>query len=200
MDVILLARNLSYQFCACLIACLILSPALAAQPKHVNICTQEYALCTSAPCIPDPRHPGYAICSCVVKQGDSAGYQSCQQRAPKQYADKTSLIISTFSFAQFDEKKAMSCSKGQPWTDCVDSPCVVNPMDPSKAICSCPIKHEQVYFTFGGDCDTKTCVTGFWSGSTDASGIELRNAMLKKLNITKNPWPNSACSTTGHSE
>ena len=52
------------------------------------ICTQEYALCTSAPCIPDPGHPDYAICSCVVKKGDSAGYKTCEKRTPNQGAFK----------------------------------------------------------------------------------------------------------------
>ena len=167
----------------------------ASQAKPI-ICEQKYALCTSAPCIPDPRHPGFALCTCDVKEGTSAGYTTCKYRQPKEAADKTTQIISTFSFAQFDTKKALNCTKGMPWTDCVDSPCTINPMNHDQAICSCPVKHTQAFFTFGGDCKTDTCSTGFWSGNTDAAGIILRDAMFKKLNITKNPWPNSACSVT----
>lgn len=179
-----------------LMVCCIINTAYATTQGSPVICTQEYALCTSAPCMPDPRHTGYAICSCDVKQGDSAGYTSCKQREPKVNSDKTTHIISTFSFAQFDTKKALTCPKGMPWTDCVDSPCTVNPMNPEQAICSCPIKNEQSFFTFGGDCNTTTCATGFWSGATDKAGTELRNAMFKKLNITTNPWPNAACPVT----
>ena len=150
----------------------------ATQSKPI-VCSQEYALCTSAPCIPDPRHPDYAICSCVVEKGNSVGYKNCKQRMPKYDKFKVKEVFSTFSFDQFQTKKSMTCVKRTPWTDCVDAPCTVNPMAPTKAICSCKISHEQAYFTFGGDCDTKTCSTGFWSGSTTSNGTLLRNALLE---------------------
>lgn len=148
------------------------------------VCSQEYALCTSAPCVPDPRHPGYALCSCVVEKGESVGYKTCQQRAPQTNQFKVKQLLSTFSFTQFSTKKSMNCALGLPWTNCVDSPCTVDPMDNSKALCSCPIEHHQAFFTFGGECNTTTCASGFWSGATQASGILLRNALLKK---TENP-------------
>jgi hypothetical protein len=140
---------------------------------------QEYALCTSAPCIPDPRHSDYAICSCAVENGDSVGNKNCKQRIPKQDQFNVKQVISTFSFEQFKTKKSMTCAKGTPWTDCVDAPCTVNPMDPTKAICSCKINYDQAYFTFGGDCDTKTCATGFWSGATTSAGTLLRKSLLE---------------------
>lgn len=148
------------------------------------ICTQEYALCTSAPCVPDPRHPDYAICSCVVENGESIGYKTCQQRAPQTKPFNSKQLISTFSFKQFSSKKSLNCPQGMPWTNCLDAPCTVDPMDASKAICSCKIDHTQAFFTFGGDCNSKTCANGFWSGATKASGILLRKALLKK---TANP-------------
>jgi hypothetical protein len=171
----------------------IINPALAATSAKPVICTGQYALCTSAPCIPDPRHPDYAICSCAVENDDSAGYASCEKRAPKQDQFKVTQIVSTFSFDQFKTKQAMNCAKGIPWTDCVDAPCTIDPMDTSKAICSCKIDHTQAYFTLGGGCDTKTCATGFWSGQTPAAGTVFRNALMKKQNLTGNPWPNLAC-------
>ena len=179
-----------------LLFCFLITTVHAVQPFKPIVCSQKYVLCTSAPCIPDPRHPNYAVCSCLVKQGASAGYKTCEQRKPKQYPDKTTRLISTFSFAQYDTKKAMTCSKGMPWTDCVDAPCTVNPMNRQKAICSCPIKHTQSFLTFGGDCRTRTCATGFWSGATDTAATALQNAMFKKLNITSNPWSHAACSST----
>jgi hypothetical protein len=34
------------------------------------ICNNEYVLCTSAPCVPDPSNPdSKAICSCEVNKG-----------------------------------------------------------------------------------------------------------------------------------
>jgi hypothetical protein len=196
MEFIFTTKRMRNLLILCFAYCFLSTIAYAAQQPSPIVCTQEYALCTSAPCIPDPRHPGYAMCSCVVKQGDSAGYKSCKDRIPKKFPDNTIRVISTFSFAQFDSKKAMSCARGMPWTNCVDAPCTVNPMNHDQAICSCPIKHEEEFFTFGGDCKTKTCATGFWSGATDSSAIVFRNAMFKKLNITKNPWPNAACAIT----
>lgn len=150
------------------------------------VCNQGYALCTSASCIPDPRHPDYAICICDVKKGNSVGFSSCAVRAPKQNQYKTKIIISTFSFDQFPTKRGMTCPKGMPWTDCVDAPCMVNPMDNTKANCSCKINHDQAFFTLGGDCDIKTCATAFWSGATEATNTLLRQALLEKTkDLTK---------------
>lgn len=156
-------------------------------------CTQEYVLCTSAACVPDPRNPQYAICSCVVKNGLSIGFKSCENRKPKNNKYKVKQLVSTFSFAQFDSKKGMACSKGSPWTDCLDAPCTVNPMSPEQAICSCKIHQQESFLTLGGDCNAGTCSTGFWSGATLPNSTLLRNALFEKLNITTNPWPNSDC-------
>ncbi|MCL9684446.1 hypothetical protein [Legionella maioricensis] len=166
----------------------------AASKDQPIICIQEYALCTSAPCIPDPRNPDYAICSCVVETGDSIGYQTCAKRAPQKGPFKTRQLSSTFSFKQFNTKKSMSCARGKPWTDCLDAPCTVNPRDKKKAICSCKINHDQDFVTFGGGCDVATCATGFWSGATITTSKALRKSLLEKLNITQNPWPNGKCS------
>lgn len=144
------------------------------------VCAQQYALCTSAPCVPDPRHPDVAICSCVVEKGNSVGYKTCDERAPKQVKFNVMQVISTFSFAQFATKKSMTCAKDMPWTNCVDAPCTVNPMDTTKAICSCKIITNQAFFTFGGDCDSKTCQTGFWSGATTTAATLFRNVLLEK--------------------
>lgn len=156
------------------------SATYAGSTKNAIACDQEYALCTSAPCIPDPRHPDYAICSCVVEQGDSVGYKQCEHRKPKQAAFKVKKIISTFSFKQFSTKKNLTCPRGKPWTDCLDAPCTVDPRNASKAICSCKIKHDQTFVTLGGNCDVNTCSTGFWSGAMISSSIALRKALLGK--------------------
>ena len=169
------------------------SPAYSAENAKPIVCNQEYALCTSASCVPDPRHPEYAICSCVVETGDSVGFKTCAKRTPKQGKFKVKEITSTFSFKQFDTKKSMNCARGTPWTNCVDAPCTVNPMDAAKALCSCKIIHNEAFFTFGGDCDTSSCGTGFWSGANVTMGNSLRIALFDKLNIIQNPWPNNSC-------
>lgn len=159
------------------------------------VCSQEYVLCTSAPCVPDPRHPDYAICSCVVENGDSIGYKTCAQRTPQKGQFKIKRLVSTFSFKQFSTKKTMRCARGKPWASCLDAPCTVNPLSPTKAICSCKINHDQDFVTLGGGCDEQTCATGLWSGSMISSGKSLRKALLEKMGITKNPWTNN-CPTT----
>lgn len=154
--------------------------------KHAKaiVCNQEYVLCTSAPCIPDPRHKNYAICSCDVEKGASIGYKHCADRAAKQDAFKVKQLVSTFSFKQFTTKKGMTCPKGTPWTDCVDAPCTVNPMDATKAICSCKINNHQSFVTLGGACNVNTCSNAFWSGSISSASEVLRNTLLEQLNRT----------------
>ncbi|KTD61442.1 hypothetical protein [Legionella spiritensis] len=174
--------------------CLTTNSNYAAEQTQPIVCQQKYALCTSAACIPDPRHPDYAICACVVKNGYSVGYKTCEQRTPKEVQYEARRLVSTFSFAQFHAKKNMACRKGIPWTDCVDAPCTVNPMDPKKAICSCKIFNTQSFFTFGGDCDTKKCQEGFWSGTTESSARILRKPLLETLKLSADPSKDNTCS------
>lgn len=176
-----------------LVLILLINGAYAAQNDKAIICDQKYALCTSAPCIPDPRHEHYAICSCDVEKGVSIGHTSCTQRIEKEKAFKVKQLVSTFSFKQFTTKKGMTCPAGTPWTDCLDAPCTVNPLDATKAICSCKIHHDQPFVTLGGKCDVDTCSNAFWSGSLNSSSAVLRSTLLKKLNITENPGGNKSC-------
>jgi peroxiredoxin len=69
----------------------------AAKGKEVNVggawlCSQPYALCTTAACQPSPSDPNLAVCHCFVLTGHSIGFLPCAQRAPS--ADK---LVSTFS-------------------------------------------------------------------------------------------------------
>lgn len=175
------------------LACFIISTACTGAPDKTIICNQDYALCTSASCIPDPRHAEYAICVCDVEQGESIGYTTCDIRRPHPIAFQVKKITSTFSFKQFSSKKSLTCPPGRPWTDCIDAPCTVDPMHADKAICSCKINHDQSFVTFGGNCDTNTCSTGFWSGAMISSSQALREALLKHLDLSDNPWINIHC-------
>lgn len=175
------------------LTCFVISAVYAGTPKKAVVCNQDYALCTSASCIPDPRHAEYAICVCEVERGESIGYKTCDARRPKNMAFQVKKITSTFSFKQFSSKKSLTCPRGKPWTDCVDAPCIVDPMHADKAICSCKIKQDQTFVTLGGNCDANTCSTGFWSGSMISSSKALRKALLKHLDISENPWTNISC-------
>lgn len=187
------ALTIPYRYLLLIVVIIQINGAYATQTNQAIICEQEYVLCTSAPCIPDPRHEHFAICSCDVENGLSIGYKSCAQRTRKEKAFKIKQLVSTFSFKQFTTKKAMTCSKGMPWTDCVDAPCTVDPRNITKAICSCKIRHDQSFVTFGGKCNVDTCANAFWSGSVHSSSAILRRTLLKKLNINKNPWSNISC-------
>ncbi|KTD40108.1 hypothetical protein Lpar_1425 [Legionella parisiensis] len=158
------------------------------------ICDQDYALCTSARCIPTPGSLTKAICDCVVEKGKSAGYKTCKERKPVQDKYKVTSLISTFSFAQFETKRSMNCPEGLPWTNCVDMSCTVDPQNSKRALCNCTIERGQTFFTFGGDCNTNTCATGFWSGATQANSTILRNALLQEMRSIPEKLP-QACST-----
>ncbi|MCF7853096.1 MAG: hypothetical protein K9M07_07660 [Simkaniaceae bacterium] len=49
---------------------------------------------------------------------------------------------------------------------CLDAPCIVDPMDPDRSICSCRIVKTGEFTTLGGNGAVKTCKKGFWSGAT----------------------------------
>lgn len=159
--------------------CTLVCFAALASPTPI-VCDQDYALCTSARCIPTPGSSTEAMCDCVVEKGNSVGYKTCEQRKPQQNKYKAITLISTFSFVQFADKKPMNCPKGTPWTNCVDMPCTVDPQNTKRAVCLCKINSTQAFFTFGGGCDSKACATGFWSGATHEAGAILRNDLLLK--------------------
>lgn len=175
-----------------LILSLFLTTSYAANPAHAIICEQSYALCTSAPCVPDPKNPGQSICDCVVQQGKSAGFSACEKRKP--YADKykATHLTSTFSFNQFASKKALACAKGNPWNNCVDKPCTVDPQNPNRAICLCQLNNTQAFFTLGGNCDSNTCASGFWSGAVVGVMTDTLRGALK--NDTKETVTSVSCS------
>ncbi len=173
-----------------LLVCVAVAPA---PPLSAQVCNQPYALCTSAPCIPDPDDPeNQAICRCTVQTGDSLSDAFCADRAEKTvslfYARTptktdvpeteksfveltTTLLTSTFSCHEIGTdgfEGMLICPPGDPWTDCLGAPCTVDPGDPtqSQAICRCPIVRGEPFLTFGGGCDPETCSTAYWSAAT----------------------------------
>lgn len=151
-----------------------------------SLCSEKYALCTSAQCIPNPTHPDQTICFCEVQEGINLGKMPCSKRIP--YTDNKGgrHLVSTFSLEQFSAKKQMVCESGS-WSNCLDQPCVVNPLDPSKALCMCKIVRSGKFETLGGNCDTSTCEKGYWSGATTESNLKNIQVLVEALNLGKNP-------------
>lgn len=153
-----------------------------------QLCTHQYALCTSAPCVPQPGDPTQALCSCVVEEGKSMSSSPCSELQPSTDANGIRTIYSEFSQEQFKEgMKGMKCPSGTPWTWCLNKRCTVNPLDPKKAMCVCDVKRTGEWMTLGGNCDTSTCTTGYWSGAP-INDFESADAfMTKALGLEKSP-------------
>ena len=153
-------------------------------------CEQRYALCTSAPCVPDPRDPDKsALCECTVHLGISFGMTSCEDRRPKLRRDVT-LLVSTYSLAEYRTKATMTCPGGR-WTFCLDKPCTVDPMDPLRAVCACDVVPSEEFLTLGGDCNTLTCDSAYWSGAIAPAVAQGEAAMVRALGLDS--APDNAC-------
>lgn len=159
----------------------------AAAQKTIICDAKQYALCTSAQCIPDPLNLAKTICFCEVHPGKSLGHTSCQERVP--YTDHVGVrhVTSTFAFNDFATKKSMTCPSGAVWSDCLDQPCVLDPMDSSKAICACKAVPTGASQTFGGNCDTSTCDKGYWSGASLDGNKKNIGILAKALGLKKSP-------------
>lgn len=159
--------------------------------SNMQLCKHQYALCTSALCIPVPGDPTQAVCTCDVKEGSSMATAPCDTLQPSTDANGIKTVYSTFSFAQYLEgKKGMKCPSGTPWTWCLNKSCTVDPSNPKKAICTCDIVRTGEWTTLGGDCNTATCKTGYWSGAT-LSALADGNVFLSKalgLDISPVKW------------
>ena len=152
------------------------------------LCNQEFALCTSAPCIPQPGNPDLAICTCDVEMGPNLATVACDTVRPSTDADGVRTIYSQFMLTQFEQGlKAMTCPSGTPWAQCLNKICTVDPANPQKAICACEVVRTGEWQTAGGDCETATCETGYWSGALLADAKNNGQFMMDELKIAKSP-------------
>ena len=152
------------------------------------LCEQQYALCTSAPCVPVPGKPEEAVCFCNVEEGKAMFSQSCEAVRPVTGAHGIRTVYSGFSLDQFyTGKKAMKCDSGTPWTWCLNKTCTVYPYDPTRAICTCDVKYTGEWTTLGGDCNLATCGTAYWSGAPIKDFEEAAEFMTKALKLKKSP-------------
>jgi hypothetical protein len=112
--------------------------------SNMVLCKHQYALCTSALCIPQPDDPTKAICFCDVEEGASMSSVPCNTIQPSTDANGIRTVYSAFSLEQFKQgKKVLRCSSGTPWTWCLNKRCTVDPSDPKKAICVCDVLRTE---------------------------------------------------------
>ena len=159
-----------------------------AAKSDMQLCKHQYALCTSALCIPQPGDPTKAICFCAVEEGASMSSVPCNTIQPSTDGNGIRTVYSAFSLEQFKQgKKVLTCASGTPWTWCLNKRCTVDPSDPKKAICVCDVLRTGEWITLGGNCDTATCTTGYWSGATVKDFNEATSFMVKALSLDQSP-------------
>jgi hypothetical protein len=159
-----------------------------AAKSDMQLCKHQYALCTAALCIPQPGDPTKAICFCAVEEGASMASVPCNTIQPSTDANGIRTIYSEFSLEQFKEdKKVLRCPSGTPWTWCLNKRCTVDPSDSKKAIRVCDVLRTEEWITLGGNCETATCSTGYWSGATVKDFNEASSFMVKAISLDQSP-------------
>ena len=152
------------------------------------LCQQQFALCTSAPCVPEPGDPKVAICSCDVEDGPSLAGVACDTVKPSTDANGIRTVYSQFALKQWQQgKKTLKCPSGTPWTWCLNKPCTVDPANPKKAICACDVVRTGEWITAGGNCNTATCNTAYWSAAPLDAFSDGTDFLLKSLKLKKSP-------------
>jgi hypothetical protein len=183
--------KLSFAFLLLISAIAVFAIAFGAEQaakSNMLLCKHQYAICTSALCIPQPGDPTKAICFCDVQEGASMSSVPCNTTEPSTDANGIRTVYSAFSLEQFKQgKKVLRCSSGTPWTWCLNKRCTVDPSDPKKAICTCDVLRTEEWITLGGKCNTGTCTTGYWSGATVKDFDEAAAFMVKSLHLDHSP-------------
>lgn len=170
-----------------ILLCTLIIPAYASNNAGGSVvCNQPYAICTTATCIPAPGIQGKAICFCNVEQGYSIGSKSCAERKPTTDKYGHQHITSSFSFANMQITKAMTCNQGS-WTFCLDRPCLVDPRNANQAVCTCEIYHSSPFITMGGNCNTASCTSTLYSGATNEQIASGTLTLLKAMQLTNSP-------------
>jgi hypothetical protein len=180
----------SFLFIAAIAVFTLAFGAEQAAKSNMLLCKHQYALCTSALCIPQPGDPTKAICFCDVEDGASMSSVPCNTTEPGTDTNGIRTVYSAFSLEQFKQgKKVLRCTNGTPWTWtwCLNKRCTVDPSNSKKAICVCDVLRTGEWITLGGNCDTGTCTTGYWSGATVKDFNEATAFMVKALNLDHSP-------------
>ena len=175
--------------------------AVGAMPSAANaytFCKGKYALCTTAKCTPVPGEERAVSCACEVRQGFSAGHDTCKPARPTTDGE---FVQSRY----FPVKSFAICNNDRPWADCLGKACTVDKDDPTKATCACTTYKDQGPYVIVGDTFTPaTCSTGIISSATvaDHKSVSefLKSTPLKPFHVkVLNPatTKGSAVSTSG---
>ncbi|WP_226905553.1 hypothetical protein [Legionella antarctica] len=144
----------------------------SASSSDFTLCKSTYALCTTAVCQPLPGKAGFATCACKVKTGYSAGTKPCTGII-KTKAGKA------VSSRYFPIKAYKNCANDRLWAFCLDSPCVVNPNDSSKASCICSLVKNKGNYVIVSDGRHKTSCTSKIYSSATVNDVTQITAFLK---------------------
>ena len=131
----------------------------AKSPEYIA-CESKYALCTTAACDMIPGKKGIVSCHCSVQEGYSLGRKPCVK---EEVINDEHIIKSRY----YPIKSYAICANSRPWAWCLDSPCVIDKQDPSKADCKCLlVKNRGNYIMVTDSYNKDTCTTGLNSSAT----------------------------------
>ncbi len=141
-------------------------------------CNQTYALCNTALCARSADDPSMADCRCVVLNGYSIGFKTCEERA-----QVGTSLWSTFSTANVNsEFGILVCPGDAAWANCLDYPCEMDARDPALATCQCAVVETGPFRTFGGRCDERMCIAELLSGAPlEAPGVTQYEAGMQQV-------------------
>lgn len=170
----------------------IASPAIAATPTgspnpSFTVCQGTFALCTTAKCQGSGNaQNGITIpCVCDVKQGLSVGAKACSevpqgpptpgQALPSRYYPIQSMAV---------------CEGKEPWAMCLDSPCVVDLNDPTKANCTCKVMvTSQGHVVVAATATDSMCKSAIWSSATVDDVIGVTGFLFSQNPPQLKPFP-----------
>jgi len=115
--------------------------------------------------------------------------QELEQRHPELITpDSPTQRVGAAALKQFAQgKRTLKCAAGTPWTWCLNKPCTVDPANPKKAICACDVLRTGEWITAGGNCNTATCKTAYWSGAPLNDFNDGTDFLVKQLKLKKSP-------------
>jgi len=166
-------------------------PAAVATPaaspaKPFTVCKGTFALCTTATCggsttdqigIPIP-------CACDVKQDFSVGTDACStvpqapptagQPIPSRYSPIQSMAV---------------CEAPGKFAMCLDSPCVVDQNDLTKANCNCKLTASKNYVVVKATASDSMCNSAIWSSATVDDVIGVTGFLFSQNPQQLKPFP-----------
>lgn len=146
-----------------------------------TVCKSTYALCTTAICTPKPDNNGLVTCYCNVITGYSAATKPCQD-IKQTYEGQ--LIYSRY----YPIKSYVRCSNKRPWAWCLDSPCIIDPKDPTKAFCACSVVQDKGdYVIVTNTYDQSTCNVGLYSSALVTQLDQITNFLKQQGQLS--PFP-----------